>query len=78
VVTRLVVASPGEAVAKLSRGKKLVAKRTFKLRNGTNTLPLRVPRGLKPGWSRLVVTVRNPSGRAQVLSMRVRLPKGRG
>jgi hypothetical protein len=77
VVARLVVPTAGNAALKLTRGKKVLARRKYALRKGTNTLRLALPRRVNPGWSRLVVTVGNPSGRAQVVTMRVQLPKAR-
>jgi hypothetical protein len=77
VVARVEVGSAGTAAARLSRTNTTLAQRSYTLRKGANTLRLAVPRRVRPGWSRLVLTVRTPAAAARVVSVRVRLPRAR-
>jgi hypothetical protein len=75
VVVRLVVGSAGEAIVRLIRDNRELARLRSPIGTGASTLRLPVPRTAPQGWTWVVVTVRDPTTRRlRQLSRQVLLP----
>jgi hypothetical protein len=79
IVVRLVVRAPGEAVVRLIRIPRQLARGRYQVAAaGTKTLRLPVPRWIAPGQAWVVVTARDRTGRLRQLSRSIRLPPAPG
>jgi len=70
VVAKVRVNRPTTARLRLMRGSFAVASRSFAVVPGTNTLRLRVAKGVRPGAYRLRITLTNPDGGTMSLAPR--------
>jgi hypothetical protein len=75
VVFRVRVSTPSSVRARLTRGHRTVASRSWRVGTGLHQLRLRVPRKAKAGAYRLRLTVRDASGHAKSFAPSLRIPR---
>jgi hypothetical protein len=75
VVFRVRVSAPATVRARLTRGQRTVASRSWRVGAGLQQLRLRLPKKAKAGAYRLRLTVRDASGHAQSFAPSLRIPR---